>query len=57
MSGISSMPPISSLQRYLTDAHDSLQTRRNEPELDKKHLKVIHNSDEHREKDDLKKPS
>jgi hypothetical protein len=50
MSGISSMPPISSLQRYLTDAHDSLRTKKNEHDNQVKtsgHLKANENHHEH----------
>jgi hypothetical protein len=54
MSGVSSMPPISSLQRYLTDAHDSLQTKRNEPDKHENHLKANHIKNEQHDEIDKK---
>jgi hypothetical protein len=45
MSSVSSMPPISSLQRYLTDAHDSLKNRKSELVKHDKHEKLLHKHD------------
>lgn len=49
MSGVSSMPPISSLQRYLTDAHDSLQSRKSEHAKHDKTQSAHHKAEHHQE--------
>lgn len=47
MSGISSMPPISSLQRYLTDAHDSLRAKKDEHKPQDKPVPAHHKPNDH----------
>ena len=42
MNGTSSIPPISSLQRYLTEAHDSIVNHLNSEETDDIHASLLH---------------